>query len=216
MSILVLGCGRVGSGLARELTGRGRDVTVVDVDADALERLGTGFRGEVVHGSALDRHVLVRAGIRDADGVAGVTGSDSINATVTRAARLQDHVPVVVARLYDPRKAEIYDRLGVRTIAPVTWGIRRIADLLTASEVQPIAGLGTGEVEVIDVTVPTLLAGRTGAELEIPGEIQVIAVTRHGRTFLASTAVALEAGDLVHLAVAAHATGRLSALLGHQ
>lgn len=215
MSILVLGCGRVGSGLARELSSRGRGVTVVDSDPDALARLGPSFVGDRVAGSALDRQVVLRAGIRAADGVAGVTGSDAVNATVARAARLQDNVPVVVARLYDPRKAEIYDRLGVRTVAPVTWGIRRIADLLTASEVQPIVCLGTGGVELVDVAVPPLLAGRSGAELEVPGEVQVVAVTRHGRTFLASTAVALEAGDLVHLAVAEHAVSRLPSLLGH-
>lgn len=216
MSILVLGCGRVGSGLARELISRGRQVTVVDVDGDALSRLGPDFRGHRLEGSALDRQVLVRAGIRDADGLAGVTGSDAVNATIARAARLQDRVPVVVARLYDPRKVAIYDRLGVRTVAPVTWGTRRIADLLTATEVNPVAALGTGGVELVEVTVPPLLAGRTGRELELAGEIQVVALTRHGRTVLASTAIRLEAGDLVHLAVAEASLGRLETLLGHR
>lgn len=216
MSILILGCGRVGSGLARELVSRGRHVTVVDVDGQALAALGPDFPAARLEGSAMDRQVLIRAGIRQADGLAGVTGSDAVNATIARAARLLDRVPVVVARLYDPRKGQIYDRLGVRTISPVTWGTRRIADLLTASEIQPIAALGTGGVELVEVTVPTLLVGRTGRELEVVGEIQVVAVTRHGRTVLASTAIALEEGDLLHLAVSESSLGRLESILGHR
>lgn len=216
MDILILGCGRVGTGLAHDLLSRGHDPTVIDVDPDALARLGPGFPGKRHTGSALDRRVLLRAGIEHADGVAAVTGSDTVNATAARAARVVDHVPVVVARLYDPRKGDIYERLGIRTVAPVTWGTRRIADLLTASQIHPIAALGTGGVDLVEVQVPTLLEGRTGQELEVTGEIQVVALTRHGRTFLASTATPLEEGDLVHLAVADRSLGRLETLLGHR
>lgn len=214
MSIVIAGCGRVGAGLARELQLRRRDVAVVDVDPDALARLGSGFSGVRLLGSALDQSMLTRAGIEHADGLAAVTGSDPVNATLARAARIQYRVPVVVARLYDPRKSEIYERLGIRTVAPVTWGMRRIADMLTATEVHAVAGLGTGDVELVEVRVPPLLAGRTGGELEVTGEIEVVAVTRHGRTFLASTATRLEPGDLLHMAVAHHSTGRLERLLG--
>lgn len=216
MTVIVLGCGRVGTGLARELVSRGREVVVVDTDPDALRRLGPSFAGRCLEGSALDRQILLRAGVTHADGLAAVTGSDAVNATVARAARVHDRVPVVVARLYDPRKGEVYDRLGVRTVAPVTWGTRRIADLLTATGVDPVAALGTGGVELVEVVVPPLLVGRAAAELEVTGEIQLVAVTRHGRTALASGASRLEAGDLLHLAVAERSLGRLETLLGER
>ena len=102
-------------------------------------RLGPDFGGARLQGSALDRQILVRAGIERADAVAVVTGQDEINAVVARAAKVIFRVPVVVARLHDPRNAEIHQRLGIRTLAPVAWGIRRIADLLTASLVEPVA-----------------------------------------------------------------------------
>lgn len=214
MTVLILGCGGVGAHLADELLSRGHEVTVVDIDPRALGQLGPSFAGGRVHGSALDRDVLVGAGLRQADGIAAVTGSDAVNATVARAVRSLERIPIVVARLYDPRKAEIYDRLGIRTVAPVRWGVRRIADLLTRTEIEPVVALGTGAVEVIDARIPPLLEGRTGRELEVPGEIELVAVTRHGQTFLASTATPLAAGDLVHLAVVERSLGRLETLLG--
>lgn len=216
MRMLILGCGRVGSGLTDELMSRHHHVSVVDHDPDALAKLGSSFTGQRVQGSALDRGVLIRAGIGDIDGLAATTGSDAVNATVALAARTTDRVPVVVARLYDPRKGDIYSRLGIRTVAPVSWGIRRIADLLTSTEIYPVIALGTGGVELVQVEVPPLLEGRTGRELEVIGEIQLVALTRHGQTFLAGTATELTAGDLAHVAVASRSLGRLETLVGHR
>lgn len=215
MNVLVLGCGRVGEGVARELAIRGIEATVVDRDAGALERLGAGFSGRKQVGSILERDVLTRAGITNADAVAVLTGSDEVNAVVARTARTRFVVPTVVARLYDPRVADIHQRLGIRTLAPVTWGIHRIADLVTASSIHPTVVLGTGGVEVVEVRVPKLLDGRSAGELEVLGEIQVIALTRHGRTAIATTATPLHDGDLAHVAVASAAIGRLERLLAH-
>jgi trk system potassium uptake protein len=213
---LVLGCGRVGAGVARELTARDVQVTVVDHDLDALQRLGDGFPGQKVHGSALDAAVLIQAGIEHADAAAVTTGSDSINAVVALAARRRFRVPTVVARLYDPRTAEIYQRLGVRTLAPVTWGIQRIADLVTATTVTPTASIGTGGVEVVEVRVPALLDGRQIDELQVHGEIHVVAITHHGRTTLTTAATRLVAGDLAHIAVGVASVGRLETLLAQR
>jgi trk system potassium uptake protein len=215
MNVLVLGCGRVGEGVARELDARGVEATVVDRDASALERLGAGFSGRKEVGSILDRDVLTRAGIADADAVAVVTGSDEVNAVASLTARSRFRVPVVVARLYDPRVADIHQRLGIRTLAPVTWGIQRIADLVTASSVHPTVSLGTGGVEVVELRVPALLDGSSAAEIEVLGEIDVIAITRHGRTAIATSATPLREGDLAHVAVATAAIGRLERLLAH-
>ena len=216
MTIVIVGCGRVGSGVARDLGVRQRDVTVVDPDPAALERVGPAFPGDRVLGSALDQDVLDRAGVAHADALAAVTGDDAVNVVVARAARTVYRVPRVVARLYDPRKAEIYDRLGIRTLSYVAWGVRRIADLLTATTISPAAELGSGDVEVVDVHVPALLIGRQVGELEVPGEVAVVAVTRRGRTALASSAFVLETDDIIHVAVVAAALGRLETLLGHR
>ena len=213
MKIIVLGCGRVGSGVAHDLVLRRHDVTVVDRDPAAFERLGPDFGGARMQGSALDRRTLVLAGIERSDAVAVVTGDDQINAVVARAARALFHVPVVVAALQDPRRAEIHGRLGIRTLAPVTWGIHRIADLLTASQLEPELTLGAGDVEIVQLRLPSLLVGRPARELEVAGEITVIALTRRGHSFLATSATTLERGDLVHVAVRGSSIGRLTALV---
>jgi trk system potassium uptake protein len=213
---LVLGCGRVGAGVARELAARDVEVTAVDHDARALARLGDAFGGRRVEGSILDRAALVAAGIEHVDAVAVTTGRDAVNAVVALAARRRFRVPIVVARLYDPRTAEVNQRLGIRTLAPVSWGIQRIADLLTATTVTPTVSLGGGGVEVVEVRVPALLDGRPVGELEVHGEVQVVAVTHHGRTTLTTSATRLVTGDLAHIAVGVASVGRLETLLAQR
>src|SRR5512139_1762646 len=136
MKIIIIGCGRMGSGLARAMSLRGHAVTVVDRDPAAFERLGPTFKGQTVVGIGFDREVLLKAGIDRADGLAALTESDEANVVAARLASQVFHIPRVVARLYDPRKAEIYKRLGLRTIAPVAWGIARAADLLSHSQLE--------------------------------------------------------------------------------
>jgi trk system potassium uptake protein len=216
MRVVVLGCGRVGSGVARELASRDVEVAVIDHDPKALERLGDGFRGRRILGSILDREVLIQAGVDRADAVAVVTGSDEVNAVIALAARRLLRVPTVVARLYDPRIATVHQRLGIRTLAPVTWGVQRIADLVTATHLTPVATLGAGHVEVVDVHVPPLLDGRRVEEMEVEGEIEVVALTHHGRTTLPTPVTRLSAGDLAHVAVGTASLGRLETLLGHR
>jgi trk system potassium uptake protein TrkA len=212
--MIVIGCGRVGTGVVRDLVASQRHVAVVDVDAATFDRLGPGVAADRIVGSGMDRRVLLRAGIEHADGLAAVTGVDEVNATVARLASRVFRVPRVVARLYDERAAELYQRLGIRAISPVTWGIRRLCDLLTFSEVTPVAALGAGGVEIVEVAAGSLLAGKRASELEVPGEVSVVALTRHGTTTLAALGSALEEGDLVHLAVASGSRERLQALLG--
>jgi trk system potassium uptake protein len=216
MRILVFGCGRVGSGVARELAARGTEVTVVDHDPAALDRLGDAFTGHRRLGSCLDQAVVRDVGIATADAVAVVTSDDATNAVLALVARRRFEVPTVVARLYDPQTAAIHHRLGIRTLAPVTWGIQRIADLVVGATLAPIVTLGAGGVEVLEVRVSAPLAGRTAADLQVYGEIDVIAITRHGRTVLATPATRFAAGDLAHLAVAVASRAKLDALVGHR
>lgn len=214
MRILVIGCGRMGAGLAQTLSLSGHSVTVVDKDSAAFERLGPGFKGRTVAGVGFDRDVLLQAGIERADGLAAVMTSDEANVVAARLASQVFHVPRVVARLYDTRKAEIYRRLGLQTIAPVTWGILQMADLLCYSPLDTVVSLGSGEVDLVKTEVPPLLVGRTVQELTVLGEIQVVAVSRASSTFLPTLGTVFQAGDLLHLAVLGGCTDRLKALLG--
>ena len=214
MHSIIVGCGRVGAGLAQNLSQRGQVVMVVDHEATAFERLGTGFKGQTLLGASLDRDVLLQAGIERADGLAVVTGSDDTNVVIARLARQVFRVPRVVARLHDPRHAEVYRQLGIQTLTPLTWGIQRLSELLCYTHLNTTLSLGSGEVDIVEVELPHLLAGRTVNELTLLGEIQVVAMSREGRTFLPTLGTVFREGDLVHLVVLATSAARLSALLG--
>lgn len=213
MKLIIIGCGRVGAGLARTLAQRGHAVTVIDKDPVAVRGMGTLWTGQTLIGSAFDRDVLLQAGIERADGVAAVTGSDEANVVIARLARQVFRVPRAIARLYDPRKAEVFRRLGLQTINPVTWGIHRIAELLCYTRLAPLASLGSGEVDIVETEVPPLLVGRTVNEVTIPGEVHVTAISRGGKTFLPTLGTVFQDGDLLHIAVLATSAHRLDTLL---
>ena len=212
MNFIIIGCGRVGAGLVRPLHQRGHTVVLVDNDPAARVSLGAGDHQHLIIGSALDRDTLFQAGITRADGLAAVTGSDEVNIVTASLARRVFRVPRVVARLYDPHKAEVYRRLGLQTINPATWGIARIAELLSYARLQPTASLGSGEVDLIETEVPSLLVGRTVNDVTIPGEVHVAAISRRGQTFLPTLGTPFSPGDLVHLIVVTTAAKRAEAL----
>ncbi len=214
MRIIVIGCGRVGAGLAHTLTQRGHKVIVVDSNPEAFERLGPAFQGQTVEGTGFDRDVLIQASIVRADALAAVTSSDETNVVVAQVARQVFRVPRVVARLYDPRQAEIYRHLGLPTISHIAWGINRIADLLCYSPLDTVATLGDGRVDIVEADVPHLLVGRSLQELSLSGEVNVVAIHRGGKTFLPMSGTLFEAGDRIYLAVLATSADRLKALLG--
>lgn len=214
MRIIIIGCGRIGSGLAQTLSRRGHAVTVVDKDPNAFQHLAPSFKGQTIVGVGFDREVLLQAGVERADGLAAVTASDEVNVVAARLARQIFRIPRVVASLYDPRKAEIYRRLGLQTITPVMWSINRIAELLCYSRLDTILSLGSGEVDVVEAELPPLLAGRTVNELTVSGEIHVVAITRGSKTFLPTLGTVFHEGDLVHLVAMAASADRLKALLG--
>ena len=215
MRILIIGCGRVGAGLAQTMLLRGHSVVVVDKDPLAFERLGSGFKGQTVIGVGFDRDVLLKAGIERADGLAAVTASDETNVLIGRIAQQIFRVPRVIARLYDVRQAEIYRRLGLPTIAPTSWGINRIADMLLYSPLDAVYSLGAGEVELVEIQVPQTLVGRLARDLTLPGEIHVVAITRDGKTFLPTPGATLQKGDMLHLATLTTSASRLRGLLGY-
>lgn len=213
MRIIIIGCGRVGAGLAHALSRRKHTLAVIDRDRTAFERLEAPFNGQTITGIGFDRDVLLHAGIERADGLAAVTNSDDVNIVTARVASQIFNVPRVVARLYDPGKAEVYRQLGLQIISATTWGINRIAELLCYSTLDPVLSLGDGEVDIVDTPVPPLLVGRMVQEVTIPGEAHVVAISRAGRTFLPTLGTVFHSGDLIHFAVLAASTDRLASLL---
>jgi len=214
MNVIIMGCGRVGEAVSRLLADEGHEVVVVDYDATALARLGPDFKGRKVKGVGFDRNALVEAGIEQADAFAAASSSDNANIVAARLARNVFHVPKVVARLYDPRRAEIYRRLGLVTISSTTWGAERIHELLTHQELDPILTFGSGEVSLIAVEVPPQLVGRTVHDLTVPGEISVVTITREGKALIPLFGTQFRAGDVLHLAVLAGAMEQLESWLG--
>ncbi len=214
MKIIIIGCGRMGSGLAQALNLRGHTVTVIDKDPDAFGQLGPAFHGKTVVGIGFDRDVLLRAGIERADGLAAVTASDEANVVSARLASQVFRVPRVVARLYDPAKAEIYSRLGLITISPLTWGIDRTADLLSYFPLNTVFSVGSGAVDMQEFDVPAQLVGRAVEDLWVPAEMIVVAITRSGRTFMPTLGTVFQEGDLIHMAVIDSSEEHLKQMLG--
>ncbi len=213
MRFVIVGCGRVGAQLANSLSLQGHEVAIIDRDPAAFRRLNPNYRGKKIEGVGFDRDVLLAAGIERADGFASVTNGDNTNVVSARIARQIFRVPKVVTRIYDPRRAEIYRRLGIQTISPTEWGATRIAELLCHPGVTTVLTVGNGEVSVIEVEVSAHLAGHRVNELVIPGETSVVALVRGGRASVPTLGTVLQVGDTLHLSVLATAMGRLSEMM---
>lgn len=214
MKVIIIGCGKLGSGLARNLIKKGHEITVIDKDAEALEFLGKDFAGEKIVGIGFDRDVLEKARIRKADAVVACSKSDEANALIGRLARNVYKVPRVISRLYDPRKAEIYRTLGIQTISTTTWGILHVAEMLSYNQFDSVLDIGNGNVEMVRIETPALLIGKTLNELTVIGEIQVVAISRKNKTFLPTLGTELQKHDIIYLAVLASSVNRLKSLLG--
>jgi len=215
MKIIVMGCGRVGSQVSLILTDRGHDVIVIDHrDLDAATRLGPGFKGRIINGLGFDESVLISAGIKKADAFIAASSSDNANIVGARIAKSIFKVPRVVARLFDPRRAEIYQRLGLKTISTTTMGAERIYEMVTHSDLDVIQNFGHGEVSIVATEITYSLAGRTVRDLSIPGEFNVISITRNQRAYLPTAGTEFREGDIVHLAVQSSSLSRLQTMLG--
>lgn len=213
MKFVIVGCGRVGARLGSQLSLAGHDVAIVDRDPKAFRRLSPVYRGETIEGVGFDRDVLVRAGIERADGFASVTNGDNTNIVSARIARTVFRVPMVVTRIYDPRRAEIYRRLGILTISPTDWGATRLAELLLHPGLVTELALGHGEVNLVEVVASDHLDGHRVEELTIPGEMLVAGLERDGRAAIPTPGTRLRRGDVLYIAVESALVGRLREML---
>src|SRR6266700_2441598 len=214
--VLVVGCGRVGAGLAIALAERGDTVSVVDKDPRAFERLGERFLGHAVEGIAFDRDVLEQAGVARADALVAVTGGDNSNIVAARIGRETYKVPRVIARIQDPRRATIYEELGITTVATVGWARGKIRDYLEHTPLKEEATFGRGEVALVRLELPQHLVDRSVGDLEDGGGLRVVSITRRGGALVPQATTALAEGDVVRLAIQGDARGRLDALLAEE
>lgn len=212
MHVVVVGCGRVGSELAAALTGGGHSVAVVDRNPDAFRRLPENFSGRTIQGVGFDRARLVEAGVEEAGAVAAVTNGDNSNILVARVARENFGVERVVARIYDPRRAAIYERLGIPTVATVAWTTQQALQRMFPEEGGTV--WTDGNVQLVELALPAALAGKPLADLEEPGRWRLAAVNRLGASQVASPDLVGQEGDILFFSLAAGARGDLDDRLG--
>jgi trk system potassium uptake protein TrkA len=203
----------VGSSLALSLTETGHTVAVVDRRQEAFARLGNAFTGTTVTGIGFDQGKLKEAGIERASAVAAVTSGDNSNILVARVARETFGVERVVARIYDPRRAMIYQRLGIPTVATVAWTTERVLRRILPDEpavewVDPSA-----KVTLVERVVPATWGGRQLEEFELPGVMRIMALGRYGTATVPKPGVVLQEGDVLHLSAAGDAIAQVDAHL---
>lgn len=213
MKVIVVGCGRVGSTLARHLSADGHDVNVVDRDPGRRELLPGTFPGRFVVGNGYNRLVLEEAAIGEAGAFVAVTAGDNTNIVCARIAKERYGVPQVVARIYDPNRADIYRDLGIPTVSSVRWTSTRIHQMLMHRYLTPDVVFGNGETLLVSEILPVWFGTRPLRTLDVDAEIQVVAVTRAGHSFLPSRDSAAQLGDEVCFAVTATSLGRLRSFL---
>jgi trk system potassium uptake protein len=211
---VIMGCGRTGAALATRFDAEGDQVTVMDPDDSAQRRLPAGFRGRFLAGSGVTPAVLVAAGIAEAEAFIALTPNDSANIVAARVARDTYRVPRVIARLHDPVHGQVYSELGIVTVASVPTTVNRIMQLLHHETLEPQHTFGNGETVLVRSAIPGYLAGRPAGEFNVPGEIQVVELSRGGHSRIPESSTALQNGDVLSFIVASGSLGRLKGFLG--
>jgi trk system potassium uptake protein TrkA len=217
MNFIIVGCGRVGAELCHHLFTRGHHVVVVDINKESFNRLHPDFRGRTLEGEGLAEGVLERAGIREADGLAAVTNSDTLNAVVAHAARTIFNVPNVVARNYDPNLRTVIEAFGLQTVGSTYWGAQRVEELLMNPSQRMVYSAGNGEVEVYEVQIPKEWDGRTLGELLEPlKDCYPVALSRAGRSSLPEAGTKFQTGDMLDVSSTFEGIGALTARLSQK
>ncbi len=199
MHIVIMGCGRVGSSLAFQLVKREHSVAIIDQDPLAFRRLGEDFGGQEVKGVGFDRETLVEAGIKQADAFAAVSSGDNSNIIAARVARETFAVQRVVARIYDPKRAEVYERLGIPTVATVPWTASRLLKSVLGDATAEAWRDPSGAVMMLQITPHEGWVGHTVGEFESSTGGRVGLVTRFGVGQVATLATPIQSGDTVHV-----------------
>jgi trk system potassium uptake protein TrkA len=199
MHVVIMGCGRVGSELTLQLGKAGHDVVIIDKKPEAFDRLPPGFDARTIVGLGFDRDILEEAGIKEADAFIAVSNGDNSNIVSARVALEHYHVPNVIARIYDPQRAEIYQRLNIPTVATTTWGVKQIMMMLTHPREEIKESLVGGDLFRMRVPIPDHLIGKSVSRLNEEGKVLVAGVDRMGSGFIPVPSSTFQQGDIVQL-----------------
>jgi trk system potassium uptake protein TrkA len=210
---VIMGCGRVGSTLAHILEDRGHIVAVIDRDPEAFRRLGSGFKGNRVTGIGFDRDVLIQAGIEHADAFAAVSSGDNSNIISARVVRESFGVERVAARIYDPRRAEVYQRLGIPTVATVRWTADQMLRKLLPDGAEPMWRDPTGKVVLAEVIFSERWLGEKIKAVEMATGCRVAFLDRLGEAMVPTATTVLQEGDVLHVVAMEDDLNRISAVL---
>ncbi|WP_328323078.1 TrkA family potassium uptake protein [Kribbella sp. NBC_00382] len=214
MHVVIMGCGRVGSTLARTLEKRGHTVAIIDQSADSFRRLSPNFSGRTVTGMGFDRDVLTEAGIEEAEAFAAVSNGDNSNILAARVARENFGVGNVVARIYDPGRAEVYQRLGIPTVGTVKWTVDQMIRRLLPSGSEPEWRDPSGTVRLAEVYVNSGWVGRLAMDIEKATGAKVAFLTRLGEGFMPKADTVIQEGDLVHVVMLEKDAAAIESQLG--
>jgi trk system potassium uptake protein TrkA len=213
MRVLIMGCGRVGSELSHALGEGGHEVTVIDKREEAFDKYPPGDHARRIVGLGFDRDVLELAGIREADAFIAVSSGDNSNIVSARVALEHYHVPKVIARIFDPRRAEIYEQLNIPTVATTTWGVKQIQLMLLHTDKEVRESLGGGELLRLRTPAPTHLIGKPVSSLNVDGHILIAGVSRGGKGFVPAADSTMQEGDFLIVMMGKDYMAELDALL---
>lgn len=214
MHVVIGGYGRVGRYLAVMLEERGHTVAVIDRSEQAFARGGGDIKGRRIAGEVFDRATLVKAGIEQADAFVAVTSGDNSNIVSARVARERFNVPLVVARIYDPRRALIYQRFGIPTVSSVNWSGAMLLASLLEPDVKTVCVYGAGEVATISAEASAHMSGKLVNDVDYPGKFRISAIVRGGAAIFPEPRTELREGDQLQVTVTRDAIPELKKLLG--
>ncbi len=199
MHIVIMGCGRFGSTLAHILEDRGHGVAIIDRDPEAFRKLRSGFKGSRVTGNGFDRAVLIQAGIERADAFAAVSSGDNSNIISARVVRETFGIERVAARIYDTRRAEVYERLGIPSVATVRWTADQVLRKLLPEGSEPLWRDPTGKIVLVELPFSPVWIGEQVKSVEARTMTRIAFVDRLGQAFVPDTGTVLQEGDVIHV-----------------
>jgi trk system potassium uptake protein TrkA len=214
MHVVIGGYGRTGRFLAHMLERDGHSVAVIDRNPEVFEEYGQEIRGRKLVGEVFDRDTMIKAGIEKADSYAAVTSGDNSNIIAARAARERFNVPHVVARIYDPRRAVLYEELGIPTVSSVQWASSVLLAMVLQPELRTVHAYGGGEVALMDLIAGPRIAGKTISELGQACCVRVAVISRNGIAMIPPGDFAIELGDHLYIDIVRDCLDDLTAYLG--
>ncbi len=210
-----MGCGRVGSTLARSLEDRGHTVAVIDSNPDAFRRLGPGFNGTKVTGIGFDQDVLDRAGIEKADAFCAVSSGDNSNIIAARVARETFGIQQVVARIYDPGRAEVYQRLGITTVATVKWTADQVLRRILPAGAEPDFRDPSGTIRLDQFRATEAWVGQRTVDFQLQSGSRIAWIDRLGEGMLPTRESVIQEGDVLHLVMREENADRVYTVFEH-